>query len=95
MPFGSFGSTRVVLLAVLETEPLALWESGTMVEVEDERLKVLARGARCVSLSSAGGQTEPGEDSEVKYALFVSFQDMVVGRRQDVAEVSVDDGGRR
>ena len=26
--------------------------SGVMVEVEDERLKVLAKGARCVSLSS-------------------------------------------
>jgi hypothetical protein len=26
--------------------------SGMMVEVEDERLKVLAKGARCVSLSS-------------------------------------------
>lgn len=30
--------------------------SGVMVEVEDERLKVLAKGARCVSLSSGVGQ---------------------------------------
>ena len=28
------------------------WESGVIVEVDDERLKVLARGARCVSFSS-------------------------------------------
>jgi hypothetical protein len=27
--------------------------SGMIVEVDEERLKVLARGARCVSLSSA------------------------------------------
>lgn len=31
-------------------------ESLTMVEVEDERLNVFARGARCVSLSSVFGQ---------------------------------------
>jgi len=33
-------------------DDLGDWESGVMVEVDDERLKVLARGARCVSLSS-------------------------------------------
>lgn len=36
--------------------------SGVMVEVEEERLKVLARGARCVSLSSeAVSKTAPSE----------------------------------
>ena len=54
MPLGSFGSTSVVLLVLLDAEPLGVL-SGTIVEVDEERLKVFARGARCVSLSSAGG----------------------------------------
>lgn len=46
-------STRVAELALLAVlEGFAVW-SLTMVEVDDERLKVLARGARWVSLSSA------------------------------------------
>lgn len=52
MPLGSFESTRVVLLP--ELAGLDCW-SPTIVEVDDERLKVLARGARCVSLSSVVG----------------------------------------
>jgi hypothetical protein len=53
MPFGSFWSTRVALLAELDTEPFDVELSPTIVEVDEDRLKVLARGARCVSLSSA------------------------------------------
>ena len=45
IPLGSFESARVEPLL---TEPV--W-SLTMVDVDDERLKVLASGARCVSLS--------------------------------------------
>jgi hypothetical protein len=48
MPFGSLGSTRVVaLLAELDVLGCSL----TIVEVDDDRLKVFARGARCVSFS--------------------------------------------
>lgn len=48
-PLPSLASTRVdALLAEL----LDAW-SPTMVDVDDERLNVLASGARCVSLSSA------------------------------------------
>jgi hypothetical protein len=54
MPFWSFASTSVVALPA-ELDVLAGW-SPTMVDVDDERLKVLARGARCVSLSSADRQ---------------------------------------
>lgn len=50
MPLGSLGSTSVVPEETLEA---GLGESPTMVEVEEERLKVLARGARWVSLSSS------------------------------------------
>jgi hypothetical protein len=46
MPLGSFESTSVALLAVLETEALGVASPLTMVDVDDERLKVLARGAR-------------------------------------------------
>ena len=47
----SLESVRVVaLLAWLEALGVA-W-SLTIVDVDDERLNVLARGARCVSLSS-------------------------------------------
>ena len=42
----------VVALAA-ELEALGVGWSSTMVDVDDERLNVLARGARCVSLSSA------------------------------------------
>jgi hypothetical protein len=52
MPLGSFGSTAVLLDDVLGAGDLVVAESLTMVEVDEERLKVLARGARCVSLSS-------------------------------------------
>lgn len=37
--------------------------SGVIVEVEDERLKVLAKGARCVSLSS-GAVSDAGRQGE-------------------------------
>jgi hypothetical protein len=47
MPLGSL-SARVLLLL---TEPDFDDCSPTIVDVDDERLKVLASGARCVSLS--------------------------------------------
>jgi len=49
MPLGSLASGAVVLEDGVEE---GLGVSLTMVEVEDVRLKVFARGARCVSLSS-------------------------------------------
>ena len=64
--------------------------SGVMVDWEDEREKVLARGARWVSLSSEqDGQfyarcssacfTLGGSnDGTLRHLLFVSFQDMVM-----------------
>ena len=68
MPLGSFESERAELLAAFGVcSPL------TMVEVEDERLKVLASGARCVSLSSATCQGRCESDRR-RYALLVSFQ---------------------
>lgn len=79
MPLGSFGSDKVVLLVAFGVcSPL------TMVEVEDERLKVLASGARWVSLSSAACQRRY-EGNMRRYALLVSFQLMAAGVR----------GGRR
>ena len=51
MPLGSLGSTRVLLL--LTELDLDGW-SPTIVEVEEERLKVFASGARWVSFSSGG-----------------------------------------
>jgi hypothetical protein len=52
MPAGSFWSARVALLAELDTEPFGVAASEpTMVDVDEDRLKVFARGARCVSLS--------------------------------------------
>jgi hypothetical protein len=74
MPLESLGSTSVALLAVLELEFFCAG-SGTMVDVDEERLKVLARGARCVSLSSAAGQTVNRDDGQ-ENALLVIFQDM-------------------
>lgn len=52
MPAGSRESTRVALLLAELVAALGVCWS-TMVDVDDERLKVLASGARCVSLSSA------------------------------------------
>ena len=53
------------------------WESGVMVEVDDERLNVLARGARCVSFSSTIARQQriqcPNARNDV---LLVSFQDI-------------------
>jgi hypothetical protein len=48
----SLESPRVVALAA-ELEALGVVWSPTIVDVDDERLNVLARGARCVSFSSA------------------------------------------
>jgi hypothetical protein len=45
MPFGSFESTKVVALL-----PADLSSGLTMVEVDDERLKVLASGARLLPM---------------------------------------------
>lgn len=50
MPLGSLESTAVVLLEGVDGFGVLL---STMVEVEEERLNVFAKGARCVSLSSA------------------------------------------
>jgi len=43
MPLGSFGSASDALLGVVEDFGVA---SPTMVDVDEERLKVLASGAR-------------------------------------------------
>lgn len=84
MPLGSLGSTSVVAL-LAEPVDFGVW-SPTMVEVDEERLKVLASGARCVSLSSRQmlGGTETDTKGDV---LLVSFQDMVAaGQRSLGAE---------
>lgn len=75
MPLASFGSTRVALLAVLE----GFGVSATMVEVDEERLKVFANGAKCVSLSSVGHQILASNSvpPDGFYLLLVSFQDMI------------------
>ena len=62
LPFPCESANVVVVLAVLamlallgltiDGVVLCLGVSGTMVEVDDERLKVLAKGPRWVSLSS-------------------------------------------
>jgi hypothetical protein len=64
-------------------EAFGVGESSTMVDVlpEDDRLNVFARGAKCVSRSSKGGQ-RGGMRVTVRDVLFVSFQDMVTGSRQ-------------
>lgn len=61
MPLGSFGSTRVV--ALLAEDALGVCSPGA-VEVEEERLNVFARGARCVSLSSTREVRNDGGRSE-------------------------------
>jgi hypothetical protein len=63
----SFESPSVVALAA-ELEALGVGWSPTIVDVDDERLNVLARGARCVSLSSGarvrgGLQQREGRDT--------------------------------
>jgi len=73
MPFGSLGSTRVALLAV--DEGLGV-ESPTMVDVDEDRLKVFASGARCVSFSS-GQIVRPVTRLLGSHLLLVNFQDMV------------------
>jgi hypothetical protein len=91
MPFWSFASTSVVALPA-ELDVLAGW-SPTMVDVDDERLKVLARGARCVSLSSADRQQR--QQAGAPHALLVSFHDMVAGPAVGgVREGAVQDAGR-
>lgn len=52
MPLSFVGVEVPVLLAMLAFSSLAV--SPVMVDVEGEREKVLARGPRCVSLSSRG-----------------------------------------
>lgn len=78
MCWGSFSSAAVALLlavAALETEFLDD-DSLTIVDVDEDRLKVLARGARCVSLSSAIVRRDRCRQV-AGYALLVSFQDMI------------------
>ena len=60
---------------------LGLAGSGVMVEVDEERLKVLARGAKCVSLSSESVSQRSSQDGDTRAEvcediLLVSFQDM-------------------
>lgn len=43
--------------------------SGVIVEVEDERLKVLAKGARCVSLSSGAVSDASRSEETVARAI--------------------------
>lgn len=68
------------MLVELDVVAAALGASGTIVEVEEERLKVLASGARWVSLSSGwNGQRNRGEVNVGWIAiLFVSFHDIFV-----------------
>jgi hypothetical protein len=73
MPFGSFESTKVVALL-----PADLSSGLTMVEVDDERLKVLASGARLLPMWTS-------------LSFFVSFQLIVAVRV--VTEGGVPDFG--
>lgn len=54
---------------------------STMVDVDEERLKVLASGAKCVSLSSTEC-VRIHNRREHSYALLVSFQDMVAAAQR-------------
>jgi hypothetical protein len=80
MPLGSLEST----LVVLPEGGVGFCSSGTIVEVDEERLNVFARGARCVSLSSTHVISKAELNEDTCHILFVSFQDMAVvytGRR--------------
>jgi len=76
MPLGSLASTAVVLEDGVDE---GFGVSLTMVDVEVERLKVFASGARCVSLSSVLQSVQFSPQDITVHALFVSFQDMVAG----------------
>jgi len=76
MPLESLASTAVVLEDGAEE---SFGVSLTMVDVEVERLKVFASGARCVSLSSVLQSVQCSIQGITVHALFVSFQDMVGG----------------
>ena len=75
MPLGSLESTSVVLLDVLGGFGAL---SDTMVEVEEDRLKVFANGARWVSLSSLRNERLLNRYWCRICLLLVSFQDMAV-----------------
>lgn len=98
MPLGSFESASGELpLAELVAALGVCW--STMVDVDDERLKVLASGARCVSLSSTHG-VRMHNGRLMGYTLFVSFQDMAAAARRSLGarcrpEVGGGDGGPR
>jgi hypothetical protein len=62
---GSFGSTLAALGVVLGGRGAV---SGVIVEVDEERLKVFARGARCVSFSSAEGQQKSMGQGDGQYS---------------------------
>lgn len=47
------------ILGVCETTGVSSPDSPLMVDVEDERVKVFVRGARCVSFNSAIGEQKP------------------------------------
>jgi hypothetical protein len=71
-------SVRVVALL----EALGVAWSPTIVDVDDERLNVFARGARCVSLSSTRAIRGGHGTNVLIYALLVSFQDMVAAAQR-------------
>ena len=50
MPFWSAAAGEIGPLSC------SLVPSGTMVDVDEERVKLFANGAKCVSLSSGSGQ---------------------------------------
>lgn len=80
MPLGC--ASVALLLAGLVAALGVCW--STMVEVDDERLNVLASGARCVSLSSAECVRKQGAwwAGRQGYTLLVIFQDMVAAARR-------------
>jgi hypothetical protein len=60
------------ILGVCETTGVSSPDSPLMVDVEDERVKVFVRGARCVSFNSA--------IEEQKYQYRVQIQDITINR---------------
>jgi hypothetical protein len=67
----------VVLDTGVVLDGLGDWESGVIVEVDDERLKVLARGAKCVSFNSAIERQQRIQLLNARNdVLLVSFQDI-------------------
>ena len=92
--FGSLGS--VALLTGVVLDALVVCESGVIVEVDAERLNVLANGAKWVSFSSvAFDQQRLHSHSKQRYALLVSFQDILVVCNETKASDSRAERGLR